>query len=516
MNENTAENKAPSSPPQDAIEDQQAPQASEAPAEQAAPADSAGGAPAPVAAPPAPSVGDASSIEIDDATQAEIDAAMSAATGGPADAPKAVHDKPKPEELEAAHAAAQPKAIRGPRVVQGGREYRTGIVVSVGPSDIFIEFGPKELGVLPRTQFKDEELPGVGEEMETAVERFDRDEGLFICTRPGAVQKADWEMLEPGQVVEARVTGVNKGGLELEVAKHRAFMPASQVDTRRIEDLSVFVGEKMACKVTKVDRTGRGNILLSRRDIVAGERKAALAEAKESLKEGQTIEGVVRKIMPFGAFVDMGGVDGLLHVSDLSHDRVTKVEDVVKEGDKVTVQVLKLDWDSNRHSLGLKQLQEDPYATATEGIKEGEEVEGKVTKLMEFGAFVEIAPGVEGLVHISELAWQRVQKTSDVVQPGKQVKVKILKVDTGSRKVSLSMKQCSGMPMPKGMKPRGGGRGRGRGEEDTRSPDEILKETPALRRAREKAKQQEKQTAGLRSGLGDAMGEGLGGLKLPS
>ncbi len=456
------------------------------------------------------------------AMEAEIDAAMRGAAGS-APSPReqggrgegkqgrtgglVSHSVPGREELEAAHAVAASKPIRGPRVVQGGREHRKGIVVSVGPTDIFLEFGPKELGVLARVQFpNEEELPKVGAEFEAVVERFDTAEGLFICNRPGVVQKAEWELLEPGQMVEARVTGVNKGGLELEVANHRAFMPASQVDSRRVEDLSVFVGEKVRCKVTRVDRSGRGNITLSRRDVVAVERREEMKRLRESLKEGDVREGTVRKIMPFGAFVDIGGVDGLVHVSDLTHDRGAKVENMLKEGEKVTVKVLKLDWENDRHSLGIKQLQADPFETAIKDVVEGAELTGRVTKLMEFGAFVEVAPGIEGLVHISELAWQRVQKTSDVLQPDKVVKVKVLKVDPATRKISLSVKQT--LPPPSA--PKTGGRSKR--DEDMRKPEEILKETPALRRLREQSKP--KLKAGLKSGLGAGLGAGLGDLRL--
>lgn len=463
---------------------------------------------------PAPNQNDSSShaasdVALSDDLMAEADAALESATrsGGPARDPGAPHQKPKPAEIAAAHAAMEPRAIRGPRVVHGGREHRSGAVVSVGPTDIFIEFGPKELGVLSRLQFTDADLPKVGEQFEVVVDRFEPQESLFICSRPGAVQKADWELLEPGQVVEARVTGVNKGGLELEVANHRAFMPASMVDTRRIDDLSVFVGEKVKCKVTRVDRSGRGNITLSRRDVVAEERKEVIKSLKTSLKEGDEVEGVVRKIMPFGAFVDIGGIDGLLHISDLSHDRVNKVEDVVKEGDTVRVKVLKLDWAAKRHSLGLKQLKEDPFLAATKDVVEGAVLAGRVTKLMEFGAFVEVAPGVEGLVHISELAWRRVQKTSDEVQPNKVVQVKVLKVDPDSRKISLSIKQTSEPPQMEGRGPRR------RGDEDNRKPEEILKETPALRRLREESKKKHKGE-GLKSGLGNVGGMGLGDLRL--
>lgn len=438
---------------------------------------------------------------------AEIDAAMDKSMDAAASASH--HVKPKKEEIDAAHRAMTGSKIKGPRVVESGRERRPGVVVSVGPTDIFIEFGPKELGVIPRIQFTDDDLPKTGSTIEVVVERFEAAESLFICNKPGSVQKADWEMLEPGQVVEARVTGVNKGGLELEVAKHAAFMPASQVDTRRIEDLSVFVGEKLKCEVVRVDRTGRGQITLSRRSIAAEERKAEQAKLKESLNEGDVKEGVVRKIMQFGAFIDIGGIDALLHVSDISHDRVTKVEDVLKEGQKVTVKILKLDWETKRHALGMKQLTEDPWVAAIKDVVEGAIVTGKVTKLAEFGAFIEVAAGVEGLAHISELDWKRVQKTSDVVQPNKIVKVKVLKVDPQTKKISLSIKQAMERPADEGGPRRGK---RGGFEEDTRKPEEILKETAAFRRLKEQSKQQHK--GALKSGLGAGLGMGLGDLKL--
>ncbi len=423
----------------------------------------------------------------------------------------AMHDLAAEADAAATH---KPK-IRGPRVVQAGREHRTGRVVSVGPTDIFVEFGPKELGVVERLQFAEHELPKVGEELQVVVNRFESSESLYICSRPGAVQKADWEMLEPGQTVEARVSGVNKGGLELEVAGHRAFMPASQVSLDRIPDLSVLVGEKLTCTVSRIDRAGKGNIVLSRRDMLKAERAERAAQLRDTLKEGDVVEGTVRKIMPFGAFVDLGGVDGLVHISDLTHDRVhmgeKNVARHVKEGEHVRVQVLKLDWEANRISLGMKQLADDPFQSAAKDIVEGAEVTGRVTKLMDFGAFVELAPGVEGLVHISELDWRRVASVGDVLKQDEIVPVKVLRIDPESRRISLSIKQTKSRPepeageapaqerkpmkRPKGLPDRSGFR---RGQErDTRSPDEILKETPALRRLREKFGNQ-----GFKGGLG--------------
>lgn len=393
-------------------------------------------------------------------------------------------------------------AIRGPRVIEAGRERRPGAVVSVGPTDIFIEFGPKELGVAPRAQWPDDALPIVGETLEVVIDRFEPNESLFICSKPGSVQKADWELLEPGQTVEARVTAANKGGLTLEIAKHDAFMPASLIDTHHIEDLSVFVGEKVACRVERIDRSGRGKIVLNRRAVLAEQRKEQEKQLRETLSVGQTVTGKVRKIMPFGAFVDLGGVDGLVHVSDLSHSRVEKVEDVVKEGDELTLQILKLDWDKGRISLGLKQTQPDPFEAAAEQFPPETIAPGKVTRITNFGAFIELAPGVEGLVHISELDWGRVRRVEDAVRVGQTVKVKVITFDPSKQRVSLSVKQTTKAPA-------------GAAGETARSEEEIRKETPKVRRMREefKRRQSEEQARGLKGGgFGDGLG--LGDLKL--
>ncbi len=448
-------------------------------------------------APPIPAN---SSVTLDAQTNAEIDAAMRELEASGA----AHHPRPLMPKVGSADRPVTAGHIRGPRLVQAGREVRPGAVVSVGPTDVFLEFGPKELGVIPRAQWAEgEELPKVGDTIEVAVDGRD-DDGLLNCSRPTAIKKADWELLEPGQVLEARVTGVNKGGLELEVANHRAFMPASQVALDHIQDLSVFVGEKLKCRVSRVDRIGRGNIVLSRRDLLEEERREQGEKLKASLAEGQVVEGTVRKIMPFGAFVDLGGVDGLVHLSDLTHDRVGHGERAVgrhvKVGEKVRVQILKLDWAAGRVSLGMKQCQADPFATATNEIKEGAEVTGRVTKLADFGAFVEVASGVEGLVHISELAWRRVAKVDEVVKPDEVVKAKVLRIDPESRRISLSLKALLPPPEPVAPPPgRGpGGRGGRRGRIDQGRPiEEIQKVTPELRRLREKF-----GGKGLKGGIG--------------
>ncbi|MCE2965917.1 MAG: 30S ribosomal protein S1 [Phycisphaerales bacterium] len=385
--------------------------------------------------------------------------------------------------------------LRGPRKVESGREHRTGKVVSVGPSDIFIEFGPKELGVLPRIQYKEgDTLPTPGGEIEVVVDKFSSEESLFICSRPGAVQKAAWELLQIGQIVEARVTGVNKGGLELEVAGHRAFMPASQVSLDRIADLSVFIGEKFPCQVTQLDRRGLGNIVLSRRDLLGQERKEKAEKLKATLAEGQTLDGTVRKIMPFGAFIDLGGLDGLCHISDMTYDRVVpsekNVAKYVKEGEKVRVQILKMDLENNRISLGMKQLSADPFMTATNDITEGADVTGKIVRMTEFGAFVELSPGVDGLLHISEISRKRINKPEDVLKQDQVVTCRVLKIDPQTRRVSLSMKALEA-ELPK-EPPRPGSREAFKAEKEAQKNammqarlEELSKETPALRRQRE-------------------------------
>ena len=330
--------------------------------------------------------------------------------------------------------ADQPKQAKG-----ADRQRKTGTVMSIHGTDVFIEFGPKSQGVCPLAMF--EAAPALGARMEFIVERFDKEDGLLILSRQGTVRKAEWESLEVGQVVEARCTGVNKGGLEMEVANHRAFMPAGQVDLRHIAELNVFVGEKMPCEVMEVDRQ-RGRIILSRRQHLESERTHLRAQLLGTLEVGQTLPAVIVSIRPFGAFADLGGMDGLIHISDLSYERVKTPSDVVKEGQQVTVKVLKIDRsvDPPKLSLGLKQTMEDPAKATLAAIKPGETVSGRVTKIMPFGAFVELGPGVEGLIHISELAHERVHTVGKVLRQDEIVTVKVLNIDPSSKRISLSLK----------------------------------------------------------------------------
>ncbi len=329
--------------------------------------------------------------------------------------------------------AERPKPSAGDRP-----RAKTGLVAGIHGEDVMVEFGPKSQGICPKSDF--DNPPTIGERYEFIIHRFDEKEGVLLLSRRGSVRKAEWDSLEVGQALEAQCTGINKGGLEMEVARHKAFMPAGQVDLRHIEDLSVFVGQKMPCVIIELDRR-RGRLILSRRKTMVAERADQREKLLAELKEGDQLTAEVRSVQPYGAFADLGGVDGLIHISDICHERIKHPSERLKEGDRVQVQVLKIDLsgDAPRIGLGMKQCMADPYHAHASSITEGDTVTGRITRLMPFGAFVELAPGVEGLIHISQLAEGRVSKVSSIVKPDEVVTVKVLDVDPGSRRISLSL-----------------------------------------------------------------------------
>jgi ribosomal protein S1 len=231
----------------------------------------------------------------------------------------------------------------------------------------------------------------------------------------------------------------------MEVAGHKAFMPAGQVDLRHIPDLSDYVGKKLPCEVMELDRQ-RDRMVLSRKSVMHAERKEQRDTLMATLQTGQSFDGVITSVQQYGVFVDIGGVDGLVHVSDMSWDRIKNPSDVVKEGEAVRVQVLKIDLDKDppRIGLGMKQLVSDPFTAAAGDLKEGEIVSGTVTRLADFGAFIKISEGIEGLVHISEMAHKRISRPNQVVREGEVINVKILKIDPDTKRIGLSIKQTTG------------------------------------------------------------------------
>ena len=326
-------------------------------------------------------------------------------------------------------------------------ELKRGRIAAVQGDDVFVELSGvpgKNQGVVPLTQF--ERPPRIGSIMDFVVDRFNDDEGFYILSREGAVGRATWDHLHVGSAVEARVTSTNKGGLELElVGRIRAFMPASQVDLHHIDDLESLVGQMLQAVVQELDKRSK-RVLLSRRRFLELERESKRRKLWAELEVDQVREGVVSSVMNYGAFVDLGGSDGLVHVSDLSYTHVTDPKKVVKVGDRVQVKVLKLDPEKQRISLGLKQVAPDPWETAAEQFKVGETVTGRIVRVADFGAFAEVSPGIEGLVPVSELSWKRVHKPSDVVKAGDVLRLSVLSVDPAKRRISLSLKQAAGDP----------------------------------------------------------------------
>ncbi|HEX3360937.1 MAG TPA: 30S ribosomal protein S1, partial [Solirubrobacterales bacterium] len=290
----------------------------------------------------------------------------------------------------------------------------------------------------------------LGEEVDALVLTKEDAEGRLILSKKRARFEKAWRRIEvaadSGEPVEGSVIEVVKGGLILDLGV-RGFLPASLVDIRRVHNLDEFMGQTLECKVIELNRS-RNNVVLSRRAVLEEERKEVREQILGRLEPGQVVEGKISNIVDFGAFVDLDGIDGLIHISELSWSHVNHPSEVVQIGDTVRIKVLDIDRDRQRISLGLKQTQEDPWQRVISTHRPGDVLEGTVTKVVAFGAFVEILPGVEGLVHISELADHHVENPSEVVEPGSKLNVKILEIDEDRRRLSLSIKRVEGQNMP--------------------------------------------------------------------
>jgi ribosomal protein S1 len=321
---------------------------------------------------------------------------------------------------------------------------RIGKVICVRGRSLFVDLGGKSDGVIPIDQFEGE-IPAPGADIEVIVDHFDVNEGIQHLRLKGAAIEANWENLRKGVIVEARGTKVIKGGLEVDVDGIRGFIPISQIDLSRVEDAAAYVNQKFKAIVTEANQREK-NLVVSRRDLLEQERAEQREKTWASLEEGQVREGTVRSIKDFGAFVDLGGVDGLLPIGEMSWSRIQKVDELVKTGDKVQVKIIKIDPVARKLTLGLKQLTPSPWEKAESKYPRGLMITGKVTKLMEFGAFVELEPGIEGLIHITELSPNRVRRVADIVQPAQEVGVRILKVEPDLKRIALSLLPAKGMP----------------------------------------------------------------------
>src|SRR5215211_4376667 len=335
----------------------------------------------------------------------------------------------------------------------------SGQVVRVDKDEVLVDVGYKSEGVIPvaelsiRRSINPADEVNVGDHVDALVMTKEDAEGRLILSKKRARFEIAWKRIEQaaetGDPVEGKVIEVVKGGLILDLGV-RGFLPASLVDIRRVQDLDEFLSQELRCKVIELNRS-RNNVVLSRRAVLEEERKEARQAILDRLQPGDVVDGTISNIVDFGAFVDLDGMDGLIHISELSWSHVNHPSEVLEIGQQVKVKVLDIDRDRQRISLGLKQTQSDPWQQVLDSYQEGDVVEGRVTKVVTFGAFVEILPGVEGLVHISELAQHHVENPREIVSQGDVVNVKIIEVDGDRRRLSLSLKRVEpgAVPLPR-------------------------------------------------------------------
>jgi small subunit ribosomal protein S1 len=335
------------------------------------------------------------------------------------------------------------------RIREEGRRGLEGTVVAITAEAVFLDIGYKTEGTIPLAEFQATgDTPKVGDKLPVSIKGRDQ-EGYYELSRIKVERPKDWSALEKTFAEKAAIAGVVtavvKGGLSVDVGV-RAFMPASRSGARDAAEMEKLVGQEIRCRIIKLDVADE-DVVVDRRAVLEEEERANKDKRYSEVKEGETVQGTVRSLTDYGAFVDIGGVDALLHVADISWGRVNKPADVLKVGDKVEARILKVDPAKKRISLGLKQLQPHPWDLVAEKYKVGERVKGSVTRVTDFGAFVELEKGIEGLVHLSEMSWsKKVRKPSDVVNPGDTVEVVVLGVNPPDRRISLGLKQALGDP----------------------------------------------------------------------
>ncbi len=332
-------------------------------------------------------------------------------------------------------------------------ELITGEIVSITDDVVIVNAGLKSEGIIPISQFKDHEgniSVSIGDDVEVVLESLENGLGETQLSREKAMRVKAWDTLEVAfeeqSIVTGIMTGKVKGGFTISIETIRAFLPASLVDVRPVRDPSYLEGKELEFKVIKIDRK-RNNVVVSRRAVVETELSAEREELLENLEEGMTVKGIVKNLTDYGAFIDLGGVDGLLHITDLAWKRVKHPSEVLNIGDEIEAKVLRYDRERNRVSLGLKQLGDDPWVDISRRYPEGTRLFGRVTNVTDYGAFVEIEEGVEGLVHVSEMDWTNKNvHPNKIVQLGDEKEVMILDIDVERRRISLGIKQCQSNP----------------------------------------------------------------------
>ena len=324
-----------------------------------------------------------------------------------------------------------------------------GTILEVRPREFLVDIGYKSEGIIPANEFEDPAEIEVGDEIEVLLERLENDEGMVVLSKEKAAARQNWEKIyavyKEGGLIKGKVKAIVKGGLTVNVGVE-AFLPASQIDVAPPKDLQPFVGNTYDFRIVKIN-DDRKNVVLSRREIIEQERAEKRQAFLESATEGSRVVGTVKNITDFGAFVDLDGIDGLLHVTDMSWARLTHPSELLKVGQEIEVQVLEINKDRERISLGLKQMQPNPWEKIEDRFPVGGRVKGKVTNLMPYGAFVQIEEGVEGLIHVSELSWtKRIARPSDVLTLGQEVEAIVLGINKDELKISLGVRQLEPNP----------------------------------------------------------------------
>ena len=333
------------------------------------------------------------------------------------------------------------------------REFREGSIVKgtileIRPQVVLVDIGYKSEGAIPSNEFEDEEIE-IGDEIEVLLEKLENDEGMVVLSKEKAAHKQNWEKIvkvfQDGGLVRGKVKGVIKGGLTVNVGVE-AFLPGSQVDIIPPKDLNEYVGNVYEFKIVKVNDE-RKNIVLSRREVIEAERSELRQQFLQTVKIGDKVTGAIKNLTDFGAFVDLQGMDGLLHITDMSWGRINHPSELLHIGQSVDVVILDVDREKERVSLGLKQMSENPWEDIERKFPIGQRVKGRVTKLLPYGAFVEIERGVEGLVHVSELSWvKRITRPSDVLEIGQEIEAVVLGISIEEQKISLGVRQLDSNP----------------------------------------------------------------------
>ncbi len=327
-----------------------------------------------------------------------------------------------------------------------------GRVVEVQEDYVLVDINYKSEGLIPISEFRVVEGKtniDVGAEVEVYIDRVENENGMVVLSKDKADMLRAWNDIsraaENEEVIEGTIIAKVKGGLSVDIGV-KAFLPGSQIDLRPVRNMDAYIGKRYKFKVIKFNKK-RGNIVLSRRALLEEERETLRTQTLDAMKEGSIVKGTVKNITDYGAFIDLGGMDGLLHITDMSWGRVKHPSEILNVGDEVEVKVLKFDNEKERVSLGLKQLKEDPWEAVAAGFVVGSKTKGKIVSLADYGAFVELSEGIEGLIHVSEMSWtKRVKHPSQLVKPGDEVDVQVLEVDSANRRISLGMKQLEPNP----------------------------------------------------------------------